>query len=362
MPLFRRLLLYATLLAAIFLLLSAWLPLLNPQHCWPSGFAGLLFPICWIANLLFVPLWIIYRKHYYWFPLAGILLSVPALYHSVAVHPMPVAVARNNHAFTLMTFNTSSMGLKRYKVDSVLRSSIYRTLAQASPDILCLQEFYTNTPKADADNITRLQQELHYPYYYFTCDQTRWNTWQYGIAIFSRYPLLNACKIPCGRSAFGSGSSILQADVLVHNDTIRVFSTQLKSYMFRSNDYAFLELNDTQLNEGKSLFGKMRHTIYQRAAQARQLAGLITESPYSTLVCGDFNDTPVSYTYNTVSQNMRDAFLEKGWGLGRTLSYLSPTLRIDYILAQPAFTVAGYTTFKVKGFEHFPVMASLSLQ
>lgn len=262
-----------------------------------------------------------------------------------------------------MTFNTSSMGLKDYKEDTVLKNRIYQTLQDASPDILCLQEFYTNEREGLSDNISGLKQRLHYPYHYFTNDKTSWNTWHYGIVLFSRYPVINAIQIPCGQSAIGSGSSILQADIKLGNETIRVFSAQLKSYMFKSADYNYIQLkNAADVTEGKSLIGKMRHTIYQRVEQSMRLASLIAASPYPTIVCGDFNDIPVSYTYNTISDHMQDAFLSKGWGIGRTLSFLSPTLRIDYILAQSDFNIHSYKTFRKKGFEHFPVMAGISLK
>ena len=262
-----------------------------------------------------------------------------------------------------MTFNTSSMGLKDYKVDTVLKNRIYQTLQEASPDILCLQEFYTNDRDGLSDNIAGLQQSLRYPYHYFTNDTTSWNTWHYGIVLFSRYPIVNAIKIPCGYSAVGSGSSILQADVLMDNTTIRIFTAQLQSYMFKSSDYKFIHLKDPgNIGEGRSLAGKMRRTIYHRVEQAKQLASLIAASPYPTIVCGDFNDIPVSYTYNTISDNIQDAFVAKGWGMGRTLSFLSPTLRIDYIMAQPDFDIHSYKTFKRKGFEHFPIMAGFSLK
>ncbi|WP_177230549.1 endonuclease/exonuclease/phosphatase family protein [Chitinophaga sp. CF118] len=362
-PFIRRVPFYINVLITLTLILTAWLPFINPQKCWPCGFMGLFFPLCWCLNLLFIPLWIIYKKQYFWLPVIGILLSFKASYNSWGMHPAAGSSNSSSQQFTLMTFNSSSMGLKDYKEDPALRSHIYQTLQTASPDILCLQEFYTNTRKDLTDHIAKLQENLHYPYYYFTKDKTSWNTWHYGIILFSRFPIIQTLKIPCGHSAVGSGSSILQADVLVAGDTVRIFTAQLQSYMFKSDDYSFLHLKDPgDVDEGKHLTGKMRRTINKRAEQSRLLASLVAASPYPAIVCGDFNDVPVSYTYNTISSGLQDAFLAKGWGIGRTLSFLSPTLRIDYILTQPSFIIHNYKTFREKGFEHFPVMSGLSLK
>ncbi len=358
-----RFLFLCNLLVTISLLLSAWLPYLDPRQYWPSGFAGLFFLISWTINFLFIILWLIWKRHYYWISLLGVALSGNALYNSVGMHisSEPPISDPEKKQFTVMTFNTSNMGLKDYREDTSLQLSIYTTLQHASPDILCLQEFYTNEGPGFSNHIDSMKRVLQYPYHFFTSDKTHWNYWHYGIVLFSRYSIVRASRIPCGYSTAGSGSSILQADVVLYGDTVRFITAQLQSYMFRDDDYKLLEAGEGSFSALRTLASKMKHTIYKRAGQSRQLAGLILASPYKVIVCGDLNDTPVSYTYYTVSANLQDAFLHKGYGVGRTLSFLAPTLRIDYILAQPPLKVHAYTTYARKGFQHFPVMASLSL-
>ncbi len=348
----------ATSIVTLSLILSSWLPYLSPGKWWLSGFAGLFFPIILVINLIFLAYWLFRKKPYWGLSLAGILLSSRALLVTFGHHPGGNKATPQTGHFTIMTFNSSSMGLKRYEEDTDLKQSIYTTLLSASPDILCIQEFYTNSGPDHTDHLGAIQEKLHYPYQYFTCDKTRWNTWKYGIVLFSKYPIISACHIPSGHSDVGSGSSILQADIKINEHIIRVFTAQLQSYMFRRKDYAALQGETTQ---AKGLISRMKHTFGKRAAQAEQLAALIKESPYPTIVCGDFNDTPVSYTYNTIAPGLKDAFLEQGWGIGRTLSFLAPTLRIDYILTQSPFHINGFSSFPHKGFEHFPIMASLSL-
>ncbi|WP_298739377.1 endonuclease/exonuclease/phosphatase family protein [uncultured Chitinophaga sp.] len=365
-----RILLCCNCLLIAALLISVWLPHLSPQLWWPSGFAGLLFPVLLCLNLLFIPVWLLYKKNYYWLPVAATLLSYKAILVSFSpqLPQEPAMGLRPPSQFTVMTFNTSSMGVKGYKLDKELHASIIHTLKEASPDLLCLQEFYTNDDPKLTDNIATIRQNLGYGHYYFTSDKTHWDTWHYGIILFSRYPVIHTRKIPCGYSEAGSGSSILEADVLINNDTVRIYSAQLRSYMFNPTELsqinAIKRLNGhhAQLPAARALASKMRQTFTIRARQAQLLHGLATASPYPVIVCGDMNDTPVSYTYYTVSRQLQDAFLEKGSGIGRTLSFLSPTLRIDYILAHSQFNIHGYRTFTNASFEHFPVMASFSLK
>ena len=79
-------------------------------------------------------------------------------------------------------------------------------------------------------------------------------------------------------------------------------------------------------------------------------------------MCGDFNDVPNSYTYFTIRKDWQDAFLQKGFGIGRTYVHISPTLRIDYILASPAFNVLQCRKFSTPWSDHNPVVADMKLE
>jgi endonuclease/exonuclease/phosphatase family metal-dependent hydrolase len=357
----RRLLLWSNICLVTGLLLSAWLPYLNPARFWIAGFSGFFFPILFPIGILFIICWSWFKKRtYLLINIIAVACCIPTALRTWGIH-----IFHNNNLpevkdlrqFTLMTYNTSSMGLVRYVTDKDKEAAIYQAIEAGSPAILCMQEFYSNDNPEKEQHIQRIKSAGRYPYHYFTCDKTHWESWYYGIALFSRFPIAAATAVRCGESQFGSGSTFLQADLVVHGDTVRVFSVQLTSYMFRGEDYEHMKAP-----KGTGLIHKMRRTFERRSAQALQLASLVAESPYPTIVCGDFNDTPVSFTYKTISNNMKDVFLETGAGWGRTLSYLSPSLRIDYILAQPSIDVHGSKVFQIQPSEHFPVMACLSLK
>jgi len=357
----RRLLLWSNICLVAALLLSAWLPYLNPTRYWITGFSGFFFPILFPLCIFFIGCWALFKKwKYLAINIIGMACCIPAALSTWGIHIFHNNILSKEKApnqFTLMTYNTSSMGLERYVTDKDKEITIYEAIAAGSPGILCLQEFYSNDNPEKEQHIQRIKTLGSYSYHYFTCDKTHWESWHYGIVLFSRYPIVAANAIQCGESKVGSGSSFLQADLVIEGDTLRVFSVQLTSYMFGNEDYQHMKAP-----KGTGLIAKMRRTFETRSAQALQLAALVAESPYPTVVCGDFNDIPVSFTYKTISSNMRDVFLETGAGWGRTLSYLSPTLRIDYILAQPSINVHDSKVFKVSPSEHFPVMACLSLK
>ena len=90
----------------------------------------------------------------------------------------------------------------------------------------------------------------------------------------------------------------------------------------------------------------------------------VAESPYPAIICGDFNDIPNSSTYFNVKGNLQDPFLKKGFWTGRTtrtsFGIISPTLRIDYILASRSFTAKQFQIIHVPYSDHYPVETDLS--
>ncbi|MGF2411655.1 MAG: endonuclease/exonuclease/phosphatase family protein, partial [Ferruginibacter sp.] len=115
------------------------------------------------------------------------------------------------------------------------------------------------------------------------------------------------------------------------------------------------------LNRARAIILKLKEAYKKRALQAELMHEKIQQSPYPAIVCGDFNDVPTSYTYNTVKGNLQDAFLKKGSGFGRTFRFISPTLRIDNILADIKFEVMQFNKFEVPYSDHYPVIADLKL-
>ena len=81
-------------------------------------------------------------------------------------------------------------------------------------------------------------------------------------------------------------------------------------------------------------------------------------SPYPIILCGDFNDTPLSYAYNTISANLKDTFKESGKGIGQTFVKI-PALRIDYILHEKKIRSLNYKQHKKKLSDHYAVSCEL---
>ena len=73
---------------------------------------------------------------------------------------------------------------------------------------------------------------------------------------------------------------------------------------------------------------------------------------HKMIVCGDFNDSPTSFAYGTLSKGLKDAFIESGSGLGNTYIGPFPSLRIDYILYDKSFDSYNYKSINTNYSDH----------
>ena len=80
------------------------------------------------------------------------------------------------------------------------------------------------------------------------------------------------------------------------------------------------------------------------------------------LVCGDFNDTPISYAHRTVQGPLVDSFAESGQGMGITYNQNMFWFRIDNILHSKNMKSMNCTIDKVRYSDHYPLWCYLSLE
>lgn len=204
---------------------------------------------------------------------------------------------------------------------------------------------------------------MGYPHHVLSRDYSR-RIFSYssGSAIFSRHPLVAARRIPFTSNI----ESVIFADVLVKSgDTLRVFNTHLQSFKLTEDE---LEQVEKVKNKEKpsyavstSLLGKMKRAFRNRGSQVDQITPLLDSTLHPEMICLDMNDVPNSYSYWKLRGNRQDAFLAKGWGLGRTFITIAPTLRIDYIFADPRLQVKQFAIMPQRYSDHLCLVADLQL-
>lgn len=351
--------------AFIFLLLCSYTAYkISPDKFWPMAYAGIAYPVLLAVNIFFVVWWLVFRKRYFLLSLLAIAAGYSQLRATFAFHFSHSATASPEHALKIMTYNVRLFDLYNWTHNLETRENIFTMLKGESPDILCLQEFY-QSDGTQFDNVAKLQNELRTKNIHVAYSHTERVRDHWGIATCTIYPIIDRKTI---RTGYTGGNLCLATDIVVGMDTIRIFNVHLESIRFKPEDYKFVENfgsdKETQeLEQSERILKKFRIAAQRRARQADELRKEIESSPYKVIVCGDFNDTPSSYTYNTVRSGLRDSFIDSGTGVSGTYAGKLPSFRIDYILHDEKFSSTGYEVIKEEDYsDHYPVECFLQLK
>lgn len=377
MPIFRkfsrRLFIVSNVVAVILFLLACSNAFLHPGHWWFISLLGLIFPLLLLANLTFCIVGLFFPSCRIWslYTLAALVVGWPNIHCFLALHMgKGFNAEKAPHSLRILTWNTRGFdeSLPRKKGTPGHKLKMMDFIGQQNADVVCLQEFFdTHNPKEPSPNITYIREQLHYPYYFFSRDYRRPDgRYEAGVVIFSRYPIIDTLLIRYPRTDnIKATESLIAADLKVDNDTIRVFTTHLQSVLFHSKEFHDIDIiknvDDSILEASRSIVKKLRYAFRQRGDQAQIVRAQLDKSPYPAFICGDFNDVPNSYTYFTIRGGWQDAFIDKGFGIGRTYVNISPTLRIDYILADPRLPVLQCRKFAPPWSDHHPVVADLQM-
>lgn len=360
-------------LAVLLFLLACANSFLRPGRLWLISLLGLLFPYLFLVVFGFFLAALFIRPYRRWsvLSLAALVVGWSNIRHFLALHPGSrfQEVRQPGTTLRILTWNVRSFDefVTKKRVPVRPRTKMLDFIGSQDADVVCLQEFYEPSTRHGLEsNLTYIQTRLHYPYYYFSHDYIRPGLYASGVIIFSRFPILDSTMHEYSRTnGFHSTESLITADIRVGEDTIRVFTTHLQSVLFGSKEFRDLQIirnvDDSIVDASRSIVRKLRDASRRRADQADEVRDRLDSCTHPAFITGDFNDVPNSYTYSAIRGDWQDAWLQKGFGIGRTYKNISPTLRIDYILVSPRFSVLQCQKLSTPWSDHNPVEADLKL-
>ncbi|MDR1729360.1 MAG: endonuclease/exonuclease/phosphatase family protein [Prevotellaceae bacterium] len=329
--------------------------------CWISpvkfllpSYFGLGFPVILLLTVLFLIFWIIRRKWYFVVSLTALLVSYQSVFNTFPLnknHEVP------ENSIKVLSYNVH---LFNFYVPET-KNKIIDYLVDSGADIICLQEFgYSD--EFQSEILGTLSKK--YPYHHLELTHTK-NRKSHGIATFSKFPILQKVRIP-----FDSKYNLaVYSDVRIHNRKVRVFNCHLESNRLTENDKELIknlgeEYKNDRINEVvDQLSQKLGRSYKKRAKQAELVSEEIAKTDFPVIVCGDFNDVPVSYVYTKIKGNrLSDAFEKSGNGYGHTFREKMFWFRIDYIMYGDDFSAFRFNVDKVDYSDHFPVKCYLKLK
>ncbi len=273
-----------------------------------------------------------------------------------------------------MSWNVAQFDIMNFKEKPATFNDMIDLVNQYQPDIACFQEMVGGDTLADLNtayykkysfySIFEISHKLNMPqsFYSYNYKENFMSQQHFGIITFSKYPIINKQYFTSVPAEYNS--SFQYVDIVKNTDTIRVFNIHLQSLRFSPTNIKYLEnisiKSDDDIAKSKSLLSKFKNGFLKRKVQADKIKAEMDKSPYPVVVCGDFNDVPNSYAYETIGNGLQDAFVKKGVGIGRTFSGIAPTLRIDNIFVDKRYSVNQFVRIPKKLSDHFPIITDVS--
>ena len=355
----RILLLVGTLLVSGMYLLGAYSGYIAPKTWILPSFLGLFFPALLVTYVLVTLFWLVaWDKRR--LLLVGIvwLISLPQLLIYFPISREEKVLGSEDESLRILSYNVCAFGFKPHTKTSP--NAILQYIKSSGADIVCLQEAMLNqNPWAGVVSKTlRSYLSQDYPY----IQVHRVNRGGSTLALLSKYPVTEAKEIPLPSWVNGA----VTYKILIRGEEVLIINVHLESFHLKrvdGEDYLRLASRGQALRLKDALDTKLAPTFQAHGVQANIIHQLIQS--YGTervIVCGDFNDTPLSYTRRKIGEGLQDAFVERGNGFGFTFKTRPFIVRIDHILYGSAFRALSCEVDKTASeSDHHPIEAVLSL-
>jgi len=337
---------FSVILALFISYLAIYIP---PDKFWLPSFFGLAFPFFVAVNFLFIIFWVIIRPRFMLFSLVAVLLGLGLINRYVQF----IGKNTDKSGIKIVSYNVQNFAGKKVADQKASANKILDFLQEKNADIICLQEIRLR--KNNIFNIANVIKSLNSikHYHYASSGST------FGLVTFTRYPIIKMGEIRYQKSP----NMAIYTDVLIDSDTVRIFNVHLQSYQIDPRKYAIIDSpgidEEKDIKEIREIGSKLKRAFQTRAGQVREIKRYIEETPYPVIICGDFNDTPVSYSYQQLRGDFNDAFVGSGKGFGRTYIGKLPSYRIDNIFYSNTFESYNFKADNFRASDHLPVSCLL---
>ncbi len=355
----RVILLCGNLFLVLLMLLCAYSPYISPVAHPILACAGLAFPVFLLLNVLFFFFWLFFYRRYTLLSLIALIICLPQIRAYMPLNSPSKQIPEE--AIKLLSYNVMAYDYdKPHKFEEP--NEIINYLIHSNADIICVQEAFLNKGKNSLYLNENTVKEAMDSYPYHSHYQERGNGWD----CFSRYPIISEKMID--HNSPGNGSMVYE--IKIGADTLLLINNHLESNKLTADDkevYRSMIVDPEKENVKKAsrqLLSKIAEAAAIRSVQADAIARIIRETPHKyIIVCGDFNDSPISYTHRIISENLNDAFIESGNGLGISYNRNGFYFRIDHILTSPNLKAYNCTVDRsIKASDHYPIWCYIKKQ
>jgi endonuclease/exonuclease/phosphatase family metal-dependent hydrolase len=354
---FRKILLSINIIIAILLIFTYLSFEINPEKSILLAFIPFIYTGLLLLNIIFIIIWIIFKWKLSLISISAIIIGIK--YFNM-IFPLTSYISSSDTGsdFKLMTYNVMAFGL--YNWDKNLKSNILNIVNTENPDIVCFQEAYWNNGNKNFMTVDSAKHCLNADYMFKGSMASGVGGQNFGLATISRFPIIRTFSHKFENSSNG----YIYTDIAVKSDTFRIYNCHLQSIYLNSDDFSAIKIMfENELNpEMKGVVKKYVKAYQKRAKQAQILRASIDTCKYPVLVCGDLNDSPLTYTYSEITANLKDSYTSKGNFPGYTWDNHKIKQRIDYILFDKKLKCISHKIIKEKYSDHYPVSVEFKIE
>lgn len=318
---------------------------------WTSYF-GLAFWVIFLFNVLVFMALLALRSRRVWIAVLALAVAVPGIRKSYSLGKQETA----DSFFRVMSYNVHNFKHIDGKTDSEdFANAIIRLVRENNPDVMCCQEFSAfKKGKSRNQCINLFKQDAGFQYVYY--NQKRCFA---GNVIFSKYPLSKVDE----ESGFGQENTYgTMAEVDAgEKGRFYVANVHLLSYNITDSEIDKLMSGSDRGNDMDTIrmtvIRKLKYAVEKRSDQVVSMLDGLPEVDSPVIVCGDFNDPPLSYTYRQMQKaGFSDTFTMVGRGIKPTYAGKLPLLRIDYIWGKEGVKPLDFKRIRYKASDHYPIL------
>ena len=352
----------------LMLICSSFAWTVSPKEHILFSYLGLFFPFILAINIAYLVFWLIsFRWKLLLVSVAVLIFCWKPIVTYFPFHLQDKKVPEGS--IKLLTYNVRAFnGYMTGKNGEI--NPIFKYIRDSKADIVCIQEFIAMR-NMDGNVATKAEIKKilqHYPYQSVVGLAASNKFSLYGLACYSKYPIVKTIQIPFS-GYYYNGSAIFR--IKINDKIISVVNNHLESNKITSEDkelyQRFYATKSSDMIESiaHNIKSRMGVAYRLRASQVDTIAMYLDQEKEQTdamIVCGDFNDTPISYAYHTVKGNLLDSYAETGRGVGITYHENHFLFRIDYIFHDDNFEAFNTKVGKIASSDHYPVMTYLKLK
>jgi len=345
---FSFMILILTAIMMVFTFVGLYGGEVNPAGNTARALMVFALPLLIIGNVVLLIYWLIMRRwHWMLMPLITLLCCIPyigTLYQFGSLDEN----AEKQDGLKIASYNVALFGRE---TSGFMAQDILSEMKKQKVDVLCMQEYSDHS----GDKVNSESYKEYFKYMVMG---------QNDMVIYSRYPIARSKNIPFEMT----NNSAMWAEIKYKGQMIRVYNAHLETTGINTTLRRAAKVeaatgveieNNAVLN---AIYGNYTIGMMARAGQANILAMDMRESEAPIIVCGDFNDVPYSYVYNTMKGNLVDGFKECGSGFMYTYRGGKKMVRIDYIFHDERFKGLSFYKKELTLSDHFPVFLKLDVK